>query len=295
MAKDWDQFEKFFKKFQPKLKGITDDTAFKIQDKLLAALNEAWDHEDDLVDVVKKAVEDGEKSTKVADFMGNKEFSKSHKKWKKSVGEHKKQIKSLSGFTGNALKKRDELKKKYFAMVKSVKKSKEPDAAKKKINELLKKAEAELNKLEEVSAIYGTLKMPELFYAAKEDKTMEIIVKKTAKKASGKDLPKILEEKAGAKNVKNAENMKKVIEDQWKAAADAAGDPKEKDKKVKLAKATLDKLKKLNESYQKASKKQDKEIKAAENSKKLLEIIKKINDCFVDAEKSSKKHEKDLK
>ena len=211
MQKEWEKFQTEFKKLQPKLKSVKLAEGEKIKKQLVADLKTAWDMEDIVRDAIAKAKENGVTGSKLADLMKDAEFSKAVGNWKKATAAHKSQIKALSDFCGEAAKWRDDLKKKADPVIKDVKKSKAPPAAKKDINKTLDAAQAELDLLEKAVGLYGTLKMPELFYAAKEDKTLEAIVKKVAKKASAKELPKILDDAVSKKNLKLVSKMEEKI------------------------------------------------------------------------------------
>lgn len=297
MAKDLDKLRTDFKKLQPKFKPYTEPAGAKIKKALLAALNDAWDRETEVREAIVKAVEEGEKGKKLADFESNGDFSKSFKAWKKSTADHKAQIKELSDFCGAAEKLRDDLKARLEKADKEVKKEKPAGAKKKDIDKFLASVSDAIDSLTAAANVYGTIKFVELFYAAKEDATMQVILKKTLAKASGTDLPKILESGARKKGEKQVEKLAHAIADAFDDAQTAAErDPKEAAKKIKLADGMLDKLTKLDKTYQDALKKQKKEIEASAEKKEIMELIELVADFLAsckrlksDAEKAVKK------
>lgn len=288
MKKEWDDFQKEFKKFQAKTKGMKFDNGYKVHQQLIDALETAWDFEDDLKDAVKDAIEQGNKGTKPDDFNGSNDFNKARAGWVKQLAAHKQHLKSLSSLCDNARKRHDELKKMTDPVIKDVKKSKDSKDAKKEIQKVLDEAESELGRLDEIATIYGKLKIAEIFYAAKQDQTLQIIVKKVAKKAAGKDLPKILEEAEGKKNLKEAEKTQKDLIKTCEQVKEA-GDKKEAQKLYKDAAKELGGLKKLSSGYEAAAKKMAKEIAAAPNKKEIEKLISTIGGIFKDCEALVKK------
>ena len=297
MAKDLDKLRTDFKKLQPKFKPYTEPAAAKIKKALIAALNAAWDRETEVREAIAKAVEEGEKGKKLADFEAGGDFSKAFKSWKKATADHKAQVKALNDFCGAAEKLRDDLKGRLEKAEKEVKKDKPAGAAKKEIEKFLASVRDEVDSLTATANVYGTVKFVELFYAAKEDATMQVILKKTLAKASGSDLPKILEAGARKKGEKQVEKLAHAIADAYDEAHTAADQaPKEAAKKIKLADGMLDKLTKLDKTYQDALKKQKKEIEASPEKKEIMQLIDLVADFLAsckrlksDAEKAVKK------
>lgn len=288
MAKDLEKLRTAFKKLQPKCKPYSEPAGEKIRKALLDAMNVAWDRETDVREAIEKAIEGGEKGKKLADFQSDGDFSKSFKEWKKATAGHKAEIKNLSEFCGEAEKLRDDLKGKIQKAEKELKKDKSSGGDKKETDKLLDQVRAEIESLTAAANVYGKLKFVELFYAAKEDATMQVIIKKTVAKASGGELPKVLEAGARKKSEKQVEKLANSIADIYDEIYEGGGgDQKETAKKMKLANAMLDKLGKLNKTFQDALKKQKKEIEASPEKKEIMELIERVQD-FVDSCKELK-------
>lgn len=281
MGKDLDKLQTAFKKLQPKCKPYSESAGAKLSKSLIDAVNAAWDRETEVREAIKKAVEEGEKGKKLADFESNGAFSKSFKEWKKATAAHKGEIKTLSEFCGAAETLRDELKGKLEKAEKELKKDKPSGSAKKETDKLLDSVRAEIESLTGAANVYGTLKFVYLFYAAKEDATMQVIIKKMVEKASGPELPKVLEAAARKKSEKQAEKLASATADAYNEAYEAAGsDPKEIAKKTKLADGLLEKLTKLNKTYQDVLKKQKKEIEASPEKDQIMELIGRVAELF---------------
>jgi hypothetical protein len=278
MKPEWEDFKKSFeKKVKPKLKGLGFSDGWEIREKLTECLEEAWDQEDELLDAVEDAHEEGVAGKKPEDFMQHSGFKKARGNWDKAIKDHKAQIKALETFCGNAAKQHKELKKLLDPVQKDIKKNKPSRADMKDFAKTLNEAEAALEDLDLASKIYGTLKVAERFYGAKEDQTIASVVKKKMQKISGKDLPKILEESVGKKNVKIAKNMaSKVIDMCDEAMEQQKDDPKKSDKTMKNVDKQMKALAKLHSGYKDAAKKQAKDIEKATNAKALKEIIDDI-------------------
>lgn len=278
MKPEWETFKKEFeKKIKPKLKGRGFSDGWAIREKLTVHLEKAWDHEDNLVDTIEDAKEDGIDGKKPEDFMAFGPFKKARLEWDKEVKNHKVQIKALESFCGDAGKLHKDLKKILDPIQKDLKKNKPSRAEMKDFAKTLNEAEAALTDLQMGSQMYGTLKVPERFYAAKEDATIAAILKKKLKKISGKDLPKILEEGVGKKNAKVALNMgHKVLDLCDTALEDVKQDAKKAEKSMKSAEKQMKALKKLSGGYKEAAKKQAKEIEKATNAKALKKLIEEI-------------------
>ncbi|MEX0282721.1 MAG: hypothetical protein AB3N13_16180 [Arenibacterium sp.] len=288
MKPEWEDFKKTFdKKIKPGLKKLSFDKGWQVREKLISHLEEAWDNEDDLVDALENAHEDGVVGKKPEDFMAHAGFKKARGAWDKSVKAHKEQIKELSTYCGNAEKLHKDLKKILDPIQKDIKKNKPSRAEMKDFAKTLNEAEAAMQDLLMGSQIYGTLKMPERFYGAKEDATIAAVVKKKLKKISGKDLPKILEESVGKKNAKVALNMgHKVVTMCEKAEEEKEQDAKKAEKTMKGVEKQMKALKKLNDGYQEAAKKQAKDIEKATNAKQLKKIIEEINNYYIGAKEA---------
>ncbi|WP_109464682.1 hypothetical protein [Albibacillus kandeliae] len=282
MSKVWEKFQTDFKKMQPKLKAIKVSEGEKLRKQILTDLKKAWDLEDALREAVEAAKTNGVTGSKLADFMKDGDFSKAMTAWKKALADHKGSIAKLKEFHAKARDQYDELKHDCDAVIKDVKKAKQPPANKKEIDTTIKSAEKELSELEKALSVYGKLKAPELFYGAQEDRTAEVILKKEAKKSGGGgELPKVLDDKVSKKNLKLAENIDNKIAELCKSAEDQAKtDPRKSKAAMKLAEKELAKLKKLHDSYAEAAKKQAKEIAAAPNKKELEKVIKAIGDHY---------------
>ncbi|MCB1341804.1 MAG: hypothetical protein KDK24_12230 [Pseudooceanicola sp.] len=281
MGKDLDKLKTAFKKLQPKFKPYSETAGTKIRKAMQDALNTAWDVETEVRDAITKAVEEGEKGKKIADFEADANFSKSFKAWKKACGDHKGEIKKLSDFCGEAEKLRDEIKGYLDKAEKEVKKDKPSGKEAKALDKFMGEVKTEVDGLTAAANVYGTIKFVELFYAAKEDATMQKILKKTADKAGGVDLPKILEAGARSKGEKQVEKLASAIADAYGALLDEpGGNPKEKGKQMNLADGMLDKLTKLNKTYQDALKKQKKEIEASPEKKEIMELIERVAELF---------------
>ncbi|MEX0281497.1 MAG: hypothetical protein AB3N13_09965 [Arenibacterium sp.] len=297
MKPEWEDFKKNFeKKIKPGLKTTGFDKGWQVREKLISHLEEAWDKEDELKDALEDANEDGVTGKKPEDFMSHAGFKKARGAWDKSIKAHKEQIKQLETYCGKAEKLHKDLKKILDPIQKDIKKNKPSRAEMKDFAKTLNEAEAALQDLLMGSQIYGTLKMPERFYGAKEDATIAAVVKKKLKKISGKDLPKILEESVGKKNVKVASNMgHKVLDMCEKAEEENEQDPKKAEKTMKGADKQMKALKKLNDGYQEAAKKQSKDIEKATNAKELKKLIEAINDYYSGAKEMLDETRKKMK
>ena len=297
MKPEWEDFKKTFeKKIKPGLKNLSFDNGWQIREKLVSHLEDAWDNEDNLKDALEDANEDGVTGKKPEDFMSHAGFKKARGAWDKSIKAHKEQIKQLETYCGKAEKLHKDLKKVLEPIQKDIKKNKPTRAEMKDFAKTLNEAEAAFQDLLMGSQIYGTLKMPERFYGAKEDATIAAVVKKKLKKISGKDLPKILEESVGKKNVKIALNMgTKVIDNCEKAEEENGADAKKAEKTMKGVDKQMKALKKLNDGYQEAAKKQAKDIEKATNVKELKKIIEEINDLYTGAKEAVDYTKKQLK
>lgn len=290
MAKEWDDFQKNFKKIQQSTKSLKPSEGEKLKKQLIADLNKAWDEETLVRKAIKKAQQNGAKADKLSSLLKDPDFSNAYKSWVKATTAHKDQVKSLKSYSDAAKKHYDDLNKQYGAVAKSVKQSKEPEAAKKNIKATMKDAQDHMKMLEQINAIYGTLKMPELFYASKEEKTMEVIIKKEAGKGAPAALPKILEDAGRKKGEKNAKALHKSAMNAFEEAI--------KDSKINVdfARTDMDKgeamlvsLSKLNDDFQSAQKKQLKEIDKSPNKKDIEDTIKSINAFKLEVEKIKKK------
>lgn len=297
MKPEWEDFKKTFeKKIKPGLKNLSFDNGWQIREKLVSHLEDAWDNEDDLKDALEDANEDGVTGKKPEDFMSHAGFKKARGAWDKSIKAHKEQIKQLETYCGKAEKLHKDLKKVLEPIQKDIKKNKPSRAEMKDFAKTLNEAEAAFQDLLMGSQIYGTLKMPERFYGAKEDATIAAVVKKKLKKISGNDLPKILEESVGKKNAKIALSMaRKVVDMCDKAEEENGQDAKKAEKTMKGVDKQMKALKKLNDGYRDAAKKQAKDIKKATNAKELKDIILQINVHFTSAEKKVEEARKKMK
>lgn len=296
MGKELDKLKTEFKKLQPKCKPYTESAGTKIKKSVIAKVNAAWDIETEVREAIQKAIESGEKGKKLADFESNSDFSKSFKEWKKATGEHKSEIKALSEFCGEAEKLRDTLKSRFEKVEKELKKEKPSGGDKKETDKFLASVKDEIESLTEAANVYGTLKFVELFYAAKEDATMQVILKKTVSKSSGGELPKVLEAGARKKGQKQVEKLAHATADAYDDAyQNAEKDPKDAAKKIKLGDGMLDKLTKLNKTYQDALKKQKKEIEASTEKKEIMALIELVADFLGSCKELKSEAEKALK
>ena len=290
MAKEWDDFQKSFKKIQQSTKSLKPSEGEKLKKQLIADLNKAWDEETLVRKAIKKAQQNGAKADKLSSLLKDQDFSTAYKSWVKATTAHKDRVKALKNYSDSAMKHCEDLKKQYGAVAKSVKQSKEPEAAKKNIKSAMSDAQHHMKMLEQINAIYGTLKLPELFYASKEEKTMEVIIKKEAEKNAPAALPKILEDSGRKKGAKDAKALHRSAMNAFEEAI--------KDSKinVEFARTDMDKgdamlasLSKLNNDFQNAQKKQFKEIDKSPNKKDIEDTIKSINAFKLEVEKVKKK------
>jgi hypothetical protein len=292
MQKDWDKFQADFKKQKSKFKPVKASDAEKIRKALIDALKQAWDAEDTLREAIAAAAQAGIKGTKPEDFQKDKDFARALDAWKKKSADHKAQIKALESYCKDADKLYADWKKRHDATEKSVKKSKDTPAAKKDINATLKDSLAALEDLKAAAEVYSKLKVVEVFYAANEQRTIEALLKKEAKKAAPKELPKILEPAEGKKNQKVAATMLKKVKDLCKSAQDQAGDaPKKALGDLTKAKKQFEALADMNSGYQAAEKKQKKEIAASDAKADILRAIKAVQQAHKEAQAHLKEAE----
>ena len=69
MAKEWDDFQKNFKKIQQSTKSLKPSEGEKLKKQLIADLNKAWDEETLVRKAIKKAQQNGAKADKLSSLI----------------------------------------------------------------------------------------------------------------------------------------------------------------------------------------------------------------------------------
>ena len=298
MSKEWDKFQAEFKKLQPGIKKLPVSGATKIHAQLKKTLTKAWDQEDKFRDALGKAQKDGVKSEKLADFMKDKGFKDAHTTWKKAVETHHGEVDQLKAYCSQAAETHGKLTTLQTDIEKYQKKNKGVAPPSKEIEKLpttLKKQIAELKKTKDA---IGKLTAPEKLYAVNFKRTVDNILKKSGKsgKVSDADLPKLLEDKALKKNVKEASNLVRSITELCDSAVEnAPASRKDATTDLKKAKLQIKQLKKLSTNYQNVKKKHPDKIKASKDAKKVLASIKNFASQLTDSEKKLKDSEAAVK
>jgi ATP-dependent Lon protease len=292
MQKDWEAFQADFRKQKAKFKPVKASDAEKLRKALIDALKQAWDAEDTLCETIAAAAKAGIKGAKPEDFQKDKGFARALDAWKKQSAVHKTQLKALEAYCKNADKLYLDWKKRHDAIEKSVKKSKEAPAAKKEITATIKESATALEDVKTAAEVFSKLKVAEVFYAANEKRTIETLLKKEAKKAAPKEMPKILEPAEGKKNQKVATTMLKKVKDLCKSAQDLAAEaPKKALGDLKKAQKQFEALADIHNGYQAAEKKQKKEIAASEAKADILRVIKAVQQAHKEAQTHLKQAE----
>ena len=85
MNKEFEKFEKEFKKIAAKTKNIKTDANVKIRKQLIDALEKAWDFHDDIKDEIADANKQGLTGTKIADYESHNGFVGAYNGWYKAV------------------------------------------------------------------------------------------------------------------------------------------------------------------------------------------------------------------
>lgn len=265
----WEEFQKSYKRLHPKAKDIKPAQGGKIMRALKSELSRAWDAEDALREAIPKAKEAGITGKKPADFLKDGGFKAAHDGWRKAAKAHKDEIAKFKAHCDEAGKLRDSIKADLSKLEKAIKKEKltPPKAMADKIKE----AEALAKTLEKSANLYGTLKFAELFYAAREDRALEAMVKKEQKKAEAAGLPKELDEKGRKKTLAKAGKMGKKIAGLCKAA-EAGG--RNATKAQKAVKSQFETLSSLNDASQKAASKAIKKNTKSPEVKPLRKFMK---------------------
>ncbi len=280
MTSDWEKFESDFKKQQSKLKKVALADGEKIKKRLKDNLKAAWAQEDKLREMIVTARTDGIKGDKPGDFAGHKGYGAALSAWKKAVAAHRSQVKEIERFCKQASAIHAPWSKRHADMKKSIKKSKETAAEKKKKAATMKRSEALVAELKQAADLFGTLKVPEVFYALKLARTEEKILEEALKKSKVGEMPAIFDETERNKSLRLAKKMLGSIEHRCDTATELAGKDKRKAQKaLKMADGEIKKLAALSEQYQSALKEKSKEVDAAKNKKFILDTAKRIRAC----------------
>lgn len=265
----WDDFQKSFKRLQPRAKDIKPAQGDKIKRALKSELSRAWDAEDALRAAVPKAKEAGVTGKKPADFLKDAGFKSAHDAWRAAAKAHKAEIARFKTHCDEAARLRDAIKTDLAKLQKVIKKDKITPP--KPMADAIGQAETLIEGLDKTAGLYGSLKFVELFYAAREDRAVEAMVKKEQKKADANGLPKDLDEKGRTKTLAKAGKMAKKIAGLCKAA-EAGG--RNAAKAQKAVKSQFDALSGLNDACQSAASKAIKQNAKSPEVKPLRKFMK---------------------
>ncbi len=279
----WEDFQKTYKKLQRDAKKIKPADGDKIKRALKSELSRAWDAEDVMREAVPKAKEAGVTGKKPADFLKDAGFKSAHDGWRTACKAHKAEIAKIKTHCDDAAKLRDAIQSALAELERGLKKAKTKPT--KEMETALKQAELTVAGLKKSCEIYGSLKFVEIFYAAREDKALDSIIKKEQKKADAASLPKDLDEKGRSKTLKQAQKLAKKITGLCKAVENGGRNAEKAQKEVK---SQYQSLSDLNDASQKAA---SKAIKANKKSPEVKPLRKFMKDMAAQARSSSKEVE----
>ncbi|MDK3072832.1 hypothetical protein QO034_06900 [Sedimentitalea sp. JM2-8] len=301
MPEPWESFQKDLDNKKKKdFADFSDSTAKANKKKLITKLDEAWKKEDELRDKIIEAHRTGNSGNKPADFAHDDGYKTALKAWKSAVSAFRDEVESLKSYSDSAAKHLKSWQSEHKKFDKDSKKNKDP-SAKTKINDALKASSTAISDLDAAQKIFGTLTVPQVFYAAKLNDTIDAIVKTTMKKATDTGLPDFLEDPQRTRTGKAVKRMEKNIKKFCKDATQkAASSPEEAQKILKKALDEHKSLQSLNKEHQLAKKKSAKIIAKHVQSAKMKSAIddvestlKKCDDMIEKAEKIVDKAEED--
>lgn len=244
----WEDFQKAFKTLQRDARKIKPAEGEKIKRALKSELTRAWDAEDALREAIPKAKEAGVEGKKPADFLKDGGYRSAHDSWRAACKAHKAQIAKIKAHCDGAGKVHGAMQGAVSDFERGLKKAKSKPT--KEMDGALKDAATILKDLRKASDVYGSLKFAEIFYAAREDRALEAMLKKALKKADAGALPKDLDEKGRSKTLSQAQGLTKKIASLCKAAQ---GGGRTAAKARKSAEAEVKTLTALNAACQKAA------------------------------------------
>jgi hypothetical protein len=294
MPEFWEDFQKDLE--TRKKKDFADFSDTKAKDgkkKLVAKLEVAWKKEDELRDKIVEAHRTGNSGNKPADFAHDDGYKSALKAWQSAVSVFRDSVDDLKSYSESAAKHHKSWLREHKNFEKEAKKNKD-SSAKAKINTLIKDSSAALTDLDAAQKIFGTLTVPQVFYASKMNDSIDAIVKTTMKKASDTGIPDFLEDPERSRTAKSVNRIEKSIRKFCKEALQKAdGAPDDAQKLLKKAMDELKSLQALNKEHLLARKKNSKIIaKHAQGAKMKSAIdnvestLKKCEDVVESAEKT---------
>ena len=279
----WEDFQKTFKTLKRDAKKIKPADGEKIKRALKSELTRAWDAEDGLRDAIPKAKEAGIEGKKPADFLKDGGFKSAHDGWRAACKAHKHQIGKIKDHCDSAGKLQGAVAKAVDDLERALKKAKTKPT--KEMDAAIKEAANIAGELKKSKDLYGSLKFAEVFYAAREDRALEAMVKKALKKSDAAGLPKDLDEKGRSKTLTQAQKLGKKIASLCKAVE---GGGRNAAKAEKSAKGELKTLTSLNDASQKAA---SAAIKKNTKSPEVKPLRKFMKDMATQARAASKQVE----
>jgi len=275
MPKGLDKIEGDFKKLLPKLKPLTKADALKQLKSITLALNTCWDREDDLRAALAAARENGHAGKSVSELDKDRGFKSARVLWEKAVAAQKKELTALAQMTAAAKAAQKDIDSLAKLTEKEAKAAAKGSADKKAAEALAARLGAAGKELASVVKCEGKLKPAEKFYALQYKKILDKMIKDAGKEATAEaDLPKLLD---AAQLKRNGARIKKLLGEilaaHKKGSALAETDARGAEGQLKTGARKLKDLKKLVGDYQKARKKCVKDIKAADNSKTLTDLL----------------------
>lgn len=301
MPEPWETFQKDLETKKKKdFADFSDAKAKAEKKKLITKLDAAWKKEDDLRDKIIEAHRTGNSGNKPADFAHDDGYKTALKAWKSAVSEFRDEVEALKSYSESAAKHLKAWQREHKTFEKDSKKNKD-SGAKPKIAATLKDSTTTLADLDAAQKIFGTLTVPQVFYAAKLNDTIDAIVKTTMKKATDTGLPDFLEDPQRTRTGKSVKRMEKNIKKFCKDAEQkAASSPEDAQKLLKKALDEHKALQTLNKEHQLAKKKNAKIIAKHAQSAKMKSAIddvesalKKCDDMIEKTEKVVDKAEED--
>lgn len=290
MSKEFEKFEKDYKKLQPKLKKYTNTEAGKISKRIKNASSTSGQGEINLIECCATARENGVTGNNLKDFMADKSFQEGLKLYDRAFGMFQEECKNAEKFCKEADDAYDDLARLYQAMEKDLKKRKDKSASKKDIEELKTKLEKAAPTLKAVSQFYG--KMPPAYHptAADFQKTVNNIIKKApaeqAKQKADTVLPQQLHDRVINKNhnicVKAAKDASALVDAAMKKAET---DLKAATPALKKASELVKLLKTHNDTYGKIKRDYADALKNSKDAAKIHKMIDVIAKAYAATER----------
>ena len=283
MAKEIENFEKYYKAFQKDLKTYSSAAAEKKKKDLLGWLDKTWAKEDAFSEAIEKARLSGVTGSKAADFIKLPDCAKPLTEWKKAVATHHNNIEQMTTYfkevrnlfvelEGRCNDIEALLKKKGSALGLSMKEEI-------KLKATIKEARRYLPDLRKAEAT----KLPghAVMYATHLQQTVEVLVKQALKKVDPKELPKQLDEADRKKTLKLLKDGKAaILRYSNLIRSNLEGDLKKAQEALKSLDSEVKALESLDDICKDAAKKMKKEIAANTDQKAIEDVIKKSAEFY---------------